>query len=79
MREALSGTSSRCFTVSPALISIFGGGFWLVLVVFFVCLWFWFSEGHGQVAPLQPYCPLVAGLSFPLGQVILPHAMLLCR
>ena len=38
MREALSGTCSRCFTVSPALISIFGGGFWLVLVVFFVCL-----------------------------------------
>ena len=35
MREALSGTSSRCFTVSPALISIFGGVFWLVLVVFF--------------------------------------------
>ena len=25
MREALSGTSSQCFTVSPALISIFGG------------------------------------------------------
>ena len=42
MREALSGTSSRCFTVSPALISIFGGGFWLVLVVFFVCLGFGF-------------------------------------
>ena len=41
MREALSGTSSRCFTVSPALISIFGGGCWLVLVVFF-CLGFWF-------------------------------------
>ena len=41
MREALSGTSSRCFTVSPALISIFGGGFWLVLVVFFV--WFVFG------------------------------------
>ena len=36
MREALSGTSSRCFTVSPALISIFEGGCWLVLVVFFV-------------------------------------------
>ena len=43
MREALSGTSSRCFTVSPALISIFGCGFWLVLVVFcLVCVWvFW--------------------------------------
>ena len=41
MREALSGTSSRCFTVSPALISIFWGGFWLVLVVFFVCLVCW--------------------------------------
>ena len=42
MREALSGTSSRCFTVSPALISIFGGGFWLVLVVFLfgLCLGF---------------------------------------
>ena len=34
MREALSGTSSQCFTVSPALISIFGGCGWLVLVVF---------------------------------------------
>ena len=34
MREALSGTSSQCFTVSPALISIFGGCCWLVLVVF---------------------------------------------
>ena len=32
MRGALSGTSSRCFTVSPALISIFGvvvGWCWL--------------------------------------------------
>ena len=38
MREALSGTSSRCFTVSPALISIFGGGFWLVLLCFLFVL-----------------------------------------
>ena len=34
MKETLSGTSSQCFTVSPALISIFGGYGWLVLVVF---------------------------------------------
>ena len=45
MRVALSGTSSRCFTVSPALISILGGGFgWLWLRFFFVfvclvCVW----------------------------------------
>ena len=45
MRVALSGTSSRCFTVSPALISIFGvvlAGcgccFCLVCVWFFVWL-----------------------------------------
>ena len=37
------------------------------------------SEGHGQVASRRPYCPLVAGLSFPLEQIILSHAMLLCR
>ena len=42
MRVALSGTSSRCFTVSPALISIFGGGFgWLWLrFLFGLCLFF---------------------------------------
>ena len=37
------------------------------------------SEGHGQVASRRPYCPLVAGLSFPLEQIILSHAMLLRR
>ena len=37
MREALSGTSSRCFTVSPALISIFWGVFgWFWLCFLFV-------------------------------------------
>ena len=35
MREALSGTSSQCFTVSPASISIF----WGFLVGVF-CVWF---------------------------------------
>ena len=42
MRVALSGTSSRCFTVSPALISIFGGGFgWFWLCFLFgLCLFF---------------------------------------
>ena len=45
MRVALSGTSSRCFTVSPALISIFGvlAGLvaffvWFVFGFLFVCL-----------------------------------------
>ena len=55
MREALSGTSSRCFTVSPALISIFGGGFWLVLVVFFVCLGCWFCVVWFLVASCVPH------------------------
>ena len=43
MREALSGTSSRCFTVSPALISILGvvfGWFWLCFL-FGLCFGFW--------------------------------------
>ena len=40
MREALSGTSSQRFTVSPASISIFWGllfGFWGVFVQGFFC------------------------------------------
>ena len=43
MREALSGTSSQCFTVSPALISIFGGCCWLCFFLGFLfglCLCF---------------------------------------
>ena len=43
MRVALSGTSSRCFTVSPALISIFGvvlaGCGCFFFVGLFVCVW----------------------------------------
>ena len=45
MREALSGTSSQRFTVSPASISIFWGFVvWLVFVVFGLGFWFlcWF-------------------------------------
>ena len=39
MRDALSGTSSQRFTVSPASISIFWGFVvWLVLVVFGCCV-----------------------------------------
>ena len=44
MREALSGTSSQRFTVSPASISIFWGllfGFWGVFVLGFL-FWCWF-------------------------------------
>ena len=57
MRVALSGTSSRCFTVSPALISIFGGGFgWLWLrFLFGLCLGFlfgcfvWFASPTSEI------------------------------
>ena len=38
-KEALSGTSSQRFTVSPASISIFWGCGWLVLVVFLFLFW----------------------------------------
>ena len=53
MRVALSGTSSRCFTVSPALISIFGGGFgWLWLrFLFGLCLGFLFGCLFGLLPP----------------------------
>ena len=45
MRVALSGTSSRCFTVSPALISIFWGGFGWFWVCFLFGLCFGFLFG----------------------------------
>ena len=53
MRVALSGTSSRCFTVSPALISIFGGGFgWLwLLFLFGLCLVFCLVALFGLLPP----------------------------
>ena len=51
MRVALSGTSSRCFTVSPALISIFGVVlavcgccFCLVCVCFLFGCFVWFAS-----------------------------------
>ena len=54
MREALSGTSSQRFTVSPASISIFWGFVvWLVFVVFGLGFWFlcWFVFVFVCVSP----------------------------
>ena len=58
MRVALSGTSSRCFTVSPTLISFFGvvlAGcgccFCLVCVLFGLCLVFCLVALFGLLPP----------------------------
>ena len=51
MRVAVSGTSSRCFTVSPALISFFGFGWLRLLFLFGLCLVFCLVALFGLLPP----------------------------